>query len=152
MKYSKEEWLEKYKDPQWQKKRLYILERDLWCCQACYSPDKTLHVHHRYYLENKEPWEYPDEALVTLCEECHIEEGEDRRCEEQKLLRCLREKFLLHEIIELTAAIYNMPILQAPELVMSAYCWALKNDCMQRKLIKLHFEFMKKQRAKRFKK
>lgn len=32
---------------------------------------RNLHVHHHYYKMNKLPWEYPDEALTTLCWECH---------------------------------------------------------------------------------
>ena len=35
------------------------------------NPVKGLNVHHRYYVKDKLPWEYPDEALVTLCEDCH---------------------------------------------------------------------------------
>ena len=30
-----------------------------------------LHIHHRYYILDNFPWEYPDEALVTLCNWCH---------------------------------------------------------------------------------
>ena len=30
-----------------------------------------LNVHHSYYIRGKKPWEYPDDALVTLCEDCH---------------------------------------------------------------------------------
>lgn len=29
------------------------------------------HVHHTYYQKGKLPWEYPNEALLTLCWECH---------------------------------------------------------------------------------
>lgn len=32
---------------------------------------KNLHIHHKYYQKGKLPWEYPDEALVTLCWSCH---------------------------------------------------------------------------------
>ncbi len=32
---------------------------------------KNLHVHHKYYQIGKLPWEYPNEALVTLCWDCH---------------------------------------------------------------------------------
>lgn len=67
---------EKLKDPRWQKKRLEIFERDGFLCQNCFSKTKTLHVHHKYYLPVENPWEYPDSALVTLCEECHEQEGE----------------------------------------------------------------------------
>ncbi len=33
----------------------------------------ALHVHHKYYIIDKLPWEYSDEALVTLCSFCHQE-------------------------------------------------------------------------------
>ena len=32
---------------------------------------KGLNVHHKYYILGKKPWEYEDNALVTLCENCH---------------------------------------------------------------------------------
>jgi hypothetical protein len=31
----------------------------------------VMHVHHKYYLKNRLPWEYQDEALITLCNWCH---------------------------------------------------------------------------------
>ncbi|WP_035694866.1 hypothetical protein [Flavobacterium soli] len=30
-----------------------------------------LHVHHKYYILNKLPWEYENNALITLCDLCH---------------------------------------------------------------------------------
>lgn len=32
---------------------------------------KCLNVHHKYYIRGKNPWEYPDDAFVTLCDKCH---------------------------------------------------------------------------------
>lgn len=32
---------------------------------------KGLNVHHKYYVTGLKPWEYEDDALVTLCKECH---------------------------------------------------------------------------------
>lgn len=32
-----------------------------------------LHVHHKYYVYTQLPWEYEDQALVTLCNWCHAE-------------------------------------------------------------------------------
>ena len=32
---------------------------------------KGLNVHHKYYIKGKAPWEYEDDALITLCEDCH---------------------------------------------------------------------------------
>ena len=62
---------EKLKDPRWQKKRLEILERDNWTCRFCGCKDKSLHVHHLFYLPKREPWEYPRGFLIALCEDCH---------------------------------------------------------------------------------
>lgn len=31
----------------------------------------NLHVHHKYYRKGLLAWEYPDEALITLCWDCH---------------------------------------------------------------------------------
>ena len=30
-----------------------------------------LNVHHNYYVSGKKPWEYDDDALLTLCADCH---------------------------------------------------------------------------------
>lgn len=66
---------EKLRSPLWQRKRLEIMGRDLFACQKCGDKDnKTLHVHHRHYLPGREPWDYPHELLVTLCETCHQQE------------------------------------------------------------------------------
>ncbi len=70
------DYLEKLKDPRWQKKRLEIFERDKWTCKNCSNKDKTLHIHHLFYFSNLEPWEIPDGFLVTLCEDCHTYEKE----------------------------------------------------------------------------
>jgi len=62
---------EKLKDPRWQKRRLEIFNRDNWTCQKCGSTTKTLNVHHKGYIYGLDPWEYDDEYLVTVCEDCH---------------------------------------------------------------------------------
>ncbi len=79
---------EKLKDPRWQKKRLKILERDEWTCQLCGDDTETLHVHHKYYREKKEPWECGDFALVTVCHNCHkSEEYEKSRNEKDFVIQ-----------------------------------------------------------------
>lgn len=62
---------EKLRDPRWQKKRLEIMERDGFKCRACGSGTDTLNVHHLYYDKGASPWEYENDALITLCESCH---------------------------------------------------------------------------------
>lgn len=62
---------EKLRDPRWQRKRLEIMSRDDFQCQQCQTKTNTLNVHHRAYLKNRDPWDYQDHMLTTLCEPCH---------------------------------------------------------------------------------
>ena len=71
-----ERYSEILKNPLWQRKRLEIMQRDNFTCQICGHKDNTLHVHHIWYEPNRKPWDYPDNALITLCEECHNAEHE----------------------------------------------------------------------------
>lgn len=70
---------EKLQDPRWQKKRLEIMSRDDFRCIKCSSKTNTLTVHHFYYISGRMPWEYPDQSMVTLCRQCHVE-GNDDSC------------------------------------------------------------------------
>ncbi|AYO57368.1 hypothetical protein CO230_04055 [Chryseobacterium sp. 6424] len=83
---------------EWKLKRMEILEKDQEKCTECGSSKsfgpffsgsqklwgrkindestleetrKLLEIHHKYYIRNLLPWEYED-ALTTLCSECHI--------------------------------------------------------------------------------
>lgn len=67
---------EQIKSPHWQKRRLQILQRDNFTCQICGSTGKTLHVHHLCYRKDAKIWDYPDNTLITLCEDCHRMEHE----------------------------------------------------------------------------
>ena len=68
-------YLELLMDVRWQKKRLQIMKRDHWRCAGCGWNEGTMHVHHKYYIPGKKPWEYPNKALITLCELCHLWEN-----------------------------------------------------------------------------
>ena len=70
-------------------------------CLWCRSTEKMLTVHHLYYLKGKDPWDYPDEALITLCEECH-KEAEDLRVE---ILSHLRSRNSQRAILLLAKAL-----------------------------------------------
>jgi len=70
---TKKEYSKLLTSSKWKNKRKTILKRDLHVCQICSISKDILHVHHKYYVVNKKPWEYPDTALITLCEECHSE-------------------------------------------------------------------------------
>jgi uncharacterized Zn finger protein len=67
----KKTYSEKLRDPRWQRKRLEIFTRDNWTCTQCGTKEKTLVVHHKEYLIACEPWDYPNELLITYCEDCH---------------------------------------------------------------------------------
>ncbi len=73
------EYLEKLKDPRWQKKRLEILERDGWRCRMCKNDKMMLQVHHLYYLDGKDPWEISNTGLHTLCSDCHAMSHDDKK-------------------------------------------------------------------------
>ena len=91
---------EKLLDVRWQKRRLEILSRDEFICQSCCDSEETakeeerlltLHVHHLWY-EGEDPWDAPDEALVTLCSECHEEETKHSAEQQQLLIRALQSR------------------------------------------------------------
>lgn len=67
------DYSEKLRSPLWQKKRLRILEYAGWRCQICGIKSQTipLHCHHAYYRKGKAPWQYPDGAIICICEPCH---------------------------------------------------------------------------------
>ena len=60
---------------EWKEKVEKIKARDNNCCRYCKSK-YNLQVHHKYYLQYPDhekvlPWEYKDDALITLCDKCH---------------------------------------------------------------------------------
>lgn len=62
-------------DNRWYAKRNKILDRDYHKCQWC-GKTKNLQVHHKYYNiypngNKADPWDYPDGALMVLCDDCH---------------------------------------------------------------------------------
>jgi hypothetical protein len=60
---------------EWREKRQKILNRDNNKCVYC-GEVHNLQVHHKYYSKYPNgfrvyPWNYPDDALITLCDRCH---------------------------------------------------------------------------------
>ncbi len=65
-------YIELLKNPKWKLKSQKILKRDNYKCTVCGSK-KYLQIHHTYYFEDyPEPWLYPNDSLITLCNNCHI--------------------------------------------------------------------------------
>lgn len=54
----------------WLDKRAVIITRDDGICCFCLQA-KRLFVHHAYYIARRKAWEYPDDSLVALCNDCH---------------------------------------------------------------------------------
>ncbi len=68
-------YAELLKMPEWDEKRKIILKRDNWTCQICNTTNTEMHVHHLWYEDHRPaPWEYENDALITLCSVCHEKE------------------------------------------------------------------------------
>ncbi len=97
-----EAYIAKLRDPRWQKVRLRIFDRDDFRCQLCGGKDRTLQVHHRYYLAwGTEPWDYPDDALVTLCDECHASESACMKPARTLLVRVVSQYLFSDDVVNL---------------------------------------------------
>lgn len=76
---------EKLRDPRWQRTRLNVWDRAGDACECCGNGTRTLEVHHTYYERGMDPWEYPLESLMLLCDRCH-DEWHSRKLKIDRLL------------------------------------------------------------------
>jgi hypothetical protein len=65
-------YLKLLKDSRWKFRSKSIKERDEFTCKKCGDKKKELNVHHLYYIIGLNPWDYPNNALITLCVDCHV--------------------------------------------------------------------------------
>lgn len=72
--------------PNWQRKRLGMLEKAGWKCAVCDGGDKQLHVHHKQYFKGRLAWEYEDSELEVLCLDCHKDEHDAEELLKQLLV------------------------------------------------------------------
>ncbi|MDD5062066.1 MAG: hypothetical protein PHN44_07295 [Candidatus Marinimicrobia bacterium] len=117
-------YTDRLKDPRWQQKRLFIFARDSWKCRFCGRSEKTLCVHHLYYLGHIEPWDAPDCSLITLCEDCH------GRTDEQfsDFIDAVREyAFLKHALNGLTKNIETQPFNKQKSLQIDCLIYLMEN-------------------------
>lgn len=67
---------EKLRDPRWREFRQEFIRHcrrsyeEPPCCESC-GAEGNFHVHHKKYIEGREPWEYNYDDLRLLCAECH---------------------------------------------------------------------------------
>lgn len=100
---SKKTYSEKLKDRRWQDRVFEIKTRDGNKCQINESHrTDQLHVHHKYYRNGADPWDYPDEALITLCASCHWEH--EQLMDEIKYLAGMGGKAFMEEVIRFMKA------------------------------------------------
>ena len=68
---SKEKFFAGYLHPNWQRKRLEVMSKKRFSCEACGATDSPLHVHHKVYENGKSVHEAKSSDLEVLCRECH---------------------------------------------------------------------------------
>ena len=144
MKYS-----DKLKDPRWQKKRLEIFQRDEFRCVRCFDEENTLSIHHCAYEKGKEPWEYNNDDLLTLCQNCHDIEYSERPSIEKGLLHALRKKkFMADDVQRISIAFHEMTLPHVPEVSATLIAWILQNESMMRFLCDEFFKSINSDRKK----
>lgn len=134
----------KLKDPKWQKKRLEILNRDDWKCKSCGDKEKTLHVHHTGY-RGTDPWDTPDNMLITLCEDCHELESFSIRGYRTTLMESLEESgFLAMQYFDLAVAFSGTNINWRYWKNLEALRFVLHNQELWDGVLKKYEEHMEK--------
>lgn len=110
-----------YKDPRWQMKRLIIMQRDNFQCKACKSKDKTLNVHHKCtYRKDTKIWDYENDELTTLCEDCHKEISEYTGYSKNLIMDIsytVKRAKLINQIIESFDACYDEQLEMANAMI-----------------------------------
>jgi len=70
-------YAEKLRDVRWKRRRDDLLRQSGYTCCECGTPLTTgtmdLQVHHVVYITALEPWDYPSELLVVVCDWHHRE-------------------------------------------------------------------------------
>jgi 5-methylcytosine-specific restriction endonuclease McrA len=70
-------YAEKLQDVRWKRKRDDLLRQSGYTCCECGQPltcgKMDLQVHHVVYISCLDPWDYPDELLLVVCDWHHRE-------------------------------------------------------------------------------
>lgn len=64
-------YAQQIKHPNWQKKRLEVLEKWDFTCQCCGAKEDELNIHHPLYKKGALIWQYEWHELQCLCVKCH---------------------------------------------------------------------------------
>jgi cytochrome c553 len=141
---------DKLKDPRWQKKRLEILKRDEFTCQLCFDNESPLNIHHRIYIKGKEVWNYPDNLLVTLCEDCHKAEMANQPNIDKLLLEALHSKFLNEDLQSIIVGFNKLKLLHMSGVIASVLEWSLSNRDIQYMLMEKYWETLKSKKRTKY--
>lgn len=77
---------EQLKHPNWQRKRLEVMQAAAFSCENCGDTETMLNVHHRRYVKGRMVWEYERDELQCLCQPCHAQHHQHRELLERLLL------------------------------------------------------------------
>lgn len=138
--YKQTEYSKKLRDPRWQKKRLDIMNRDEFTCRKCFDDKSTLNVHHSHYITGREPWDYPESLLITLCESCHEHETLTASAVKSDLINILCSKGFLADDLYLIAAGFVQFDAGVPEVEATVLNWLLCNDELYKLVREKYFE------------
>jgi hypothetical protein len=141
-------YFEKLKDPRWQKKRLEILNRDDFACCFCGNSENTLNVHHLVYEKQRDPWDYEDSLLITLCEDCHKSEHDYRVENEKMLLNILKSNAYSCEDISNLYIVLQRGFLYPHEVMLSIFEEMSINEEFNIFVVDNFLKFKKKRRGK----
>lgn len=75
---TKMSYSEQLRHPNWQRKRLEVMEAANFNCEDCGDANTTLNVHHQRYVKGRLAWEYEIDELQCLCQPCHAKHHEQR--------------------------------------------------------------------------
>lgn len=77
---------EQLKHPNWQRKRLEVMQGAGFSCENCGDTETMLNVHHRRYVKGRMVWEYELHELQCLCQPCHLQHHDNRELLERLLM------------------------------------------------------------------
>lgn len=98
---------EKLLDEMWLSKRAYILNRDHHRCQHTDCGKKEgLQVHHTDYFPGLDPWEYPEDMLITLCAFHHGKELYRNKVQGQLFTVLKHKGFLLSDLLHFATKLH----------------------------------------------
>src|SRR5699024_10572844 len=116
-------------------KRLNVLARDNFQCQDCQSTTETLHVHHKQYEYGKDPWDYDDSYLITLCEYCHQSEEHAKQSLKDVTHDLLIEGHTYRQLVPLLSS-----LISASPLSQEDRIHALIHCAVDQEFLKVAFE------------